>query len=116
MSGTAGVPAIQPSLPYGSTLTPRITRQDVVMYARSHPHPQAVGAARVESVEFLSGGALQRWYIWATQLPAQRLFCLLTWTGTFRFGASGSRNAAGGRAWQVFDAASGNLLLTLVGT
>jgi hypothetical protein len=115
MSGIAGIPAIRPSLPYGSALTPRFTRQDVALYARSHPHPQAIGDTRVESIEFLSGGALQRWYTWAAQLPAQRLFCLLTWTGTFRFEEPGSRNAAGSRAWQVFDATSGNLLLTLVG-
>ncbi|HEU5327838.1 MAG TPA: hypothetical protein VFU78_07080 [Thermomicrobiales bacterium] len=116
MSGPAGVPAIQPSLPYGSALTPRFTSQDVAQYARRHPHPQAVGGARVESVEFLSGGTLRRWYTWASQLPAQRLFCLVTWTGAFRVGAAGSRPAAGSRAWQVFDATSGNLLLSLVGS
>ena len=115
MHDRSGTPAISPSLPRNGALNPRFTPQDAEMYARSHPHPQAIGAARVESVEFLSGAVLRRWYPWATGLPSGHLYCLLTWEGQFRLKATAYRPADGNRAWQVFDAMTGNLLLDLVG-
>jgi hypothetical protein len=116
MHDLSGLPAIPLSLPRRGALSPRFTTQDVEAYARAHPHPQAIGTARVESIEFLSGTSLQRWYAWATELPSGHLYCLLTWDGQFRLKTTTYRHADGSRAWQVFDAMTGNLIFDLVGS
>src|SRR5215212_8267402 len=116
MHNLAGTPAIPLTLPRRGALSPRFTVRDVEEYARTHPHPQAIGVARVETVEFMSAAVLRRWYPWAAQLPAGHLFCLLTWDGLFRLKTTAHRNADGNRAWQVFDAMTGNLVFDLVGS
>jgi hypothetical protein len=93
MHDLAGIPAIVLSLPRRGALSPRFTPQDVEAYAHAHPHPQAIGTARIESVEFLSGAILRRWYAWATRLPSGHLYCLLPWDGQFRPTTTAHRHA-----------------------
>jgi hypothetical protein len=116
MSAQSGIPAIQPSLPHVTALEPRFTVRDVNTYTIGHPHPSAIGPVQDVAVEFVSGTPLRGWSPWARGISSARLLCLVRWSGTFRIAPRpGVPDTTGQRAWQVFDAISGNLLLDVVG-
>lgn len=121
ISQPVGAPAIHPRSDLAKTAGPSFTKADVVQYVAAHPIPFAVrGAAApvVASIEFLTsqqvstelGGE-------STGMPDSALLCLVHLSGTFE----SDRVPLGGTAYpyydgvMVFDAHTGNLLISNVG-
>lgn len=116
-----GVAAITPSRTPQSLTEPTFTADDVVTYLGLHPARSAgnVGSkqsATIERIEFLSARDVKdRLNTWIG-VPDDAPLCLVTLRGTFMAGSL-PRIAPiqGNRAWRVFDARSGNILLEGVG-
>jgi hypothetical protein len=95
------------------------TKQDVIDYFKTHNLPRNATTTadfRVDTLEFLSSGEVTaRLQGVATGLPDADRVGLVTLSGTFIFtGPPKSRPATFKRAYAVFDARTGNLLM--VGT
>jgi hypothetical protein len=116
-------PAGTPKRPQGMTaLTVRagaepFTKADVVTYFKSHNLPKNAGAlaqVQVDTVEFVtSKDVTQRLQGVSTGLADNDRVAFVTLSGTFIFtGPGADRKAATfNRAYAVFDAATGNLMM-----
>jgi hypothetical protein len=96
------------------------SKQDVVAYFQTHNFPKNVGSVaqfQVDTLEFItSKDVSQRLHGVSTGLEDNARVGFVTLTGTFIFTGPGSnrKSATFNRAYAVFDAANGNLLM--VGT
>ncbi len=127
LSEGEGVPAITPRLAVVNLSTPTFTEGDVRQYVNSHPVGGKIssqGTPVIEKIEFLTKKDL------ATRLPLgghvaglsdDRLLCYVQLSGTFSVAAPPPvvnrtpSSASVQKSMQLFDALTGNLLLTGAG-
>ena len=97
---------------------PPFTRDDVVAYVKTHRLPKSVGSpdqVTVDNVEFVTSAEVTRRLDGAsTGLAATDRVAFVTLSGTFVFTGPQTQPATFRRAYMVFDATTGNLLM--VGT
>lgn len=114
-SGQAmGLPAITPR----NNCTPSFTVQDVVDYERAHPFSNhrmtPVGAPKLTKVLFITSAEASKRMgnVWIG-LPDDALVCFVELSGTYRFSPPmGPASEHTGTMHQVFDAHTGNLLVS----
>jgi hypothetical protein len=117
-SSTLGLPAIAPR----NDCTPSFTAQDVLDYEDAHPFAtkgaEPVGKPKIIKVWFItSAEASGQMHGESTGLSDDALVCYVEFYGTFRTGfAPGVKpTERTGAATQVFDAHTGNLLVSGAG-
>jgi hypothetical protein len=97
---------------------PPFTRDDVVAYIKTHRLPKTLGSpdqVAVDNVEFVTSAEVSRRLDGAsTGLAATDRVAFVTLSGTFVFTGPDTRPVQFRRAYVVFDATTGNLLM--VGT
>lgn len=116
-----GQPAIQPKAQVSNLSTAAFTSQDVIEWAKSNP---PVGKRissntpfTVEKVEFLTSQDIaNRLSRSDLGFPSNKLLCYVTIRGTFTISSPFSKAKTINTMYLVFDAQSGNLLISGEGT
>lgn len=111
-----GLPAITPRNKAVSASTPTFTTDDVVQYVHAHPMPDAslsgpkpvitrIAFLTSREVSILLKGE-------STGVPDDTLLCYVELSGTFTFSGSAGVTVTYHTGVEVFDAHTGNLLIT----
>jgi hypothetical protein len=97
---------------------PPFVKDDVVTYFKTHQFPKSVGSPdqmSVENLEFITSAEVSKRLDGAsTGLAATDRVAFVTLSGTFVFTGPQAKPAQFRRAYAIFDAVTGNLLM--VGT
>ncbi len=111
-----GLPAITPRNTAVGASTPTFTTDDVVQYVHAHPMPDASLSGPkpvITRIAFLTSREVStRLKGESTGVPDDTLLCYVELSGTFTFSGSSGVTVTYHTGVEVFDAHTGNLLIT----
>lgn len=117
ISAINGLPAIVPTVANANATTPAFAQQDAINYVKSHAAGSKLivkGGITVSSVQFLTAKAASTFLGRSIPLDDARLICIVQIAGNFTILApSGGKDATLTIAFEVFDAHTGNTLMTI---
>lgn len=112
-----GLPAIKPTIATTDASTAAFLAQDAIAYVSAHDvggKITAAGAITVADVQFITAKAAGIQLGSPLPLDDSRLICLVKVTGNFTVSApAGGKSAALGVTYEIFDAQTGNSLMTI---
>ncbi|SRR5579885_1433563 len=113
--GSIGVPAIHPRTTTADTTTPAFTTTDVEQYVSNNPMPRNLASWHPVIVNVVFTSSLQVSTMLSgesTSVPDATLLCYVELRGTFSFPAPDGTAVTYQRGFEVFDAHTGNLLIS----
>ncbi len=113
-TGPVGVPAIHPRTTTAPAGTPAFTTADVEQLVKNTPMPKDMASWNpvIIRVTFLTSLQVSALLKDNTGVPDERLLCYVEMQGTFSFPTPSGTGVTFQRGFEVFDAHSGNLLMS----